>query len=81
MQWYIIQLIKSKSEIAELNILLNEQFIHTSDMDKIPKPFGPNPSSIFEDKSTFFSYFNQFQKKQIILSRRYTCTNSRTGLI
>ena len=35
---------------------------HTSVTDRIPKPLGPKPSSIFNDKSWFLSYHNKIQK-------------------
>jgi len=35
---------------------------HTSVTDRIPKPLGPKPSSIFNDKSWFLSCHNKIQK-------------------
>ena len=38
---------------------------HTSVTDRIPKPLGPKPSSIFNDKSWFLSCHNKIQKNII----------------
>lgn len=42
-----------------------QNLFHTSVTDRIPRPLGPNPCSIFIDKSAFLSCFNHFKEQPI----------------
>lgn len=58
--------------LYRLNNQILRKTFHTSVTDRIPSPFGPKPSSIFIDKSTFLSCFMNFEEKTFKKNKQIT---------